>query len=396
MVELFFDLVFVFAVTQLSHMLLAHLTLAGVGQTAMLLLAVWWVWIYTSWVTNWLDPERVPVRLCLFGLMLAGLLMSVSLPHAFGERGLLFACAYVSMHVGRTIFFLWAVRGAPLRLRRSFQRILIWLLLSGCLWIVGGFAEGVTRQAWWGLALLLELIAPSIYYWVPILGASVITDWDIDGGHMAERCALFVIIALGESLLVTGATFAEAQWSVSTVVAFVVAVLGAIAMWWLYFDTGAERAQHRIAASSDPGRQGRLAYTYVHVLIVGGVIVCAVADELALAHPDHASNAGIAAILGGPALYLAANALFKWVTNDRRGPPLSHLVGLALLAASVPFALSHAFSALGLATVTTVVLLLVATWETVALRGREEVIGDESEGGADVRPASSSRHITHH
>jgi low temperature requirement protein LtrA len=277
----------------------------------------------------------------------------------------LFACAYVFMHVGRTIFFLWAVRKEPQNKRRNFQRILVWLMLTGSLWICGGCLEGTSRVTLWTLALGLELIAPSLYYWVPGLGASVIGDWDIDGSHMAERCSLFVIIALGESLLVTGATFAEAPWNGATIVAFLVGVLGTIAMWWLYFDSGAERANDRIKAAADPGRQARLAYTYLHVLIVGGVIVCAVADEIALAHPGHASDAGIAAILGGPAMYLFANALFKWVTNDRPTPPLSHMAGIVLLAIVAPFA--HSLSAVALASTTTAILIVVATWETIAL-----------------------------
>jgi low temperature requirement protein LtrA len=142
MVELFFDLVFVFAVTQLSHTLLANLTLVGVLQVSLLLLAVWWVWIYTSWVTNWLDPDRVPVRLCLFVMMLAGLLLSVSIPRAFADRGLLLAGVYVFMQVGRTLFFLWAVRGAPRGMVRNFQRIAAWLILSGVFWIAGGLVAG--------------------------------------------------------------------------------------------------------------------------------------------------------------------------------------------------------------------------------------------------------------
>ncbi|HZD25286.1 MAG TPA: low temperature requirement protein A, partial [Alphaproteobacteria bacterium] len=163
-VELFFDLVFVFAVTQLSHTLLEALTPAGALRTALLLTAVWWVWIYTSWVTNWLDPERAPVRLCLFVLMLAGLLLSVSIPEAFGERGLLFAGAYAFMQVGRTLFFLWAVRGGPFNMVRNFQRILVWLTLSGLVWIAGGLAEGGLRLALWALALLVEFVSPWLYF----------------------------------------------------------------------------------------------------------------------------------------------------------------------------------------------------------------------------------------
>lgn len=370
MIELFFDLVFVFAVTQLSHSLLAHLSLAGALQATLLLVAVWWVWIFTSWVTNWLDPERTPVRLGLFVLMLAGLLLSVSIPKAFTERGLLFAGAYVFMQVGRTLFALWAVRTESRSLSRNFLRILVWMLFSGLFWIGGALLEGPQRLACWTLALVIELISPSLFFWVPGLGRSTLADWNVEGNHMAERCGLFVIIALGESLLVTGATFAELPFSAEGLAAFLVAVLGSIALWWIYFDTGAERAHHRIAQASDPGRQARLAYTYLHVLIIAGVIVSAVADELVLVHPGHASTAGIAAIIGGPLLYLLGNALFKWVTSERILPPLSHLIGLALLLGLWPLAQSQVFSALALGTLTTAVLLLVAAWETRALHVR--------------------------
>jgi low temperature requirement protein LtrA len=112
---------------------------------------------------------------------------------------------------------------------------------------------------------------------------------------------------------------------------FANAVLGTILMWWIYFDTGAKRATKRIERADDPGREARSAYTYVHALIVGGIIACAVADELVIAHPHHAKTLDLAIILGGPMLYLVGNATFKWITNDRRAPPLSHLVGLGLL-----------------------------------------------------------------
>ncbi len=368
MVELFFDLVFVFAVTQLSHSLLAHLSVGGAVQVALLMVAVWWVWIFTSWVTNWLDPEQLPIRIGLFGLMVAGLLLSSSIPQAFGERGLLFAGAYVFMQVGRTAFAIWAVRGEALNMTRNFQRILAWMLLSALFWIGGALLQGNQRLLLWALALLIELVSPSLYFWVPGLGRSTLKDWNVEGNHMAERCGLFVIIALGESLLVTGATFAELAWSVQGLLAFVVAVLGSIAMWWVYFDSGAERAHHRIAHSDDPGRQARIAYTYLHVLIVAGIIVSAVADELVLVHPDHASDAGIVAIIGGPWLFLLGCALFKWVMADRVLPPLSHLVGLVLLLGLLPPALNHLFSALALGSLTTAVMVLVAAWESRALR----------------------------
>ncbi|SDP82099.1 Low temperature requirement protein LtrA [Rhodoferax sp. OV413] len=368
MVELFFDLVFVFAITQLSHTLLADLGPANALRVGLMLVAVWWVWIFTSWVTNWLDPNRPSVRACLLVLMLAGLVLSASVPQAFGDKGWAFALAYAGMQVGRTLFMLWALRGQPLDSVRNFQRILVWLVSSGALWLIGGGAEGPARLAWWGLALAIELLGPALFFWVPGLGRSRIQDWNVDGNHMAERCALFVIIALGESLLVSGATFAGQPWNSATALPFLVSFVGTVAMWWLYFAVGAEHAHHRIVHAEDPGRQARIAYTYLHVLIVAGVIVCAVADELVLAHPDHADTAGIAAILGGPALYLLGTALFKWVTNTRRLPPLSHLVGLGLLAVLVVPALQHTLSALGLAAGGAAVLWLVAVWESIALK----------------------------
>ncbi|RON00566.1 low temperature requirement protein A [Pseudomonas brassicacearum] len=368
MVELFFDLVFVFAVTQLSHSLLAHLTIGGAVQVALMMVAVWWVWIFTSWVTNWLDPEKLPIRLGLFGLMVAGLLLSSSIPKAFTERGVMFAAAFVFMQVGRTLFAIWAVRGEPLNMTRNFQRILAWMVLSGVFWISGALLEGDQRLACWALALLIELISPSLYFWVPGLGRSTLADWNVEGNHMAERCGLFVIIALGESLLVTGATFADLVLNWQALAGFLIAVLGSVAMWWVYFDSGAERAHHRIAHSSDPGRQARIAYTYLHVLIVAGIIVSAVADELVLVHPEHASDAGIIVIVAGPWLFLLGCALFKWVMADRILPPLSHLAGLALLLVLLPAALNQLFSALVLGGLTTAVMILVAAWETRVLR----------------------------
>ena len=368
MVELFFDLVFVFAVTQLSHSLLARLDAVGAAQTTLLLVAVWWVWVYTSWVTNWLDPERIAVRVCLLALMLAGLVLSSSIPKAFAEYGYAFACAYASMQVGRTSFFLWAVRRGPAHLRSNFQRILAWFLLSAVFWIAGGLAAGSARFALWAIALLLEFSAPWLYFYVPGLGRSNTAEWDIDPHHLAERSALFVIIALGESLLVTGATFSGSAWNGKTIAAFASAFLGTVAMWWIYFDTGAQRAADRFAHSEDRGRVGRSVYTYLHLPIVAGIIVSAVADELVLAHPGHASDAGVVAIVGGPLIYLLGNALFKWLTNDRRAPPLSHLAGLALLLALAPLALSHWLSPLALGAATTAILVLVAAWETIAIR----------------------------
>lgn len=370
-VELFFDLVFVFAITQVSHTLLAHFTPLGALQVGILMCAVWWVWVYTSWITNWLDPEQTPVRVMMFGLMIVGLLLSTSIPKAFGDRGLVFALAYAVMQVGRTLFFLFAMPASDTGPRRNFLRILIWLVASGVFWIAGGFADGAVRIALWLLALAIEYSGPAMRFRLPLLGASTIQDWTVEGGHMAERCALFIIIALGESIVVTGATFSEAAWTLPTVAAFVVALIGSIAMWWVYFHIGAEAGAEHISHAEDSGRLARLAYTYLHLPIVAGIVVSAVGDEVVLAHPlGHSGPKEMLTLIGGPLLYLVGVILFK---HSIRGQfQLSHLVGIGLLIVLIPFA--TALTPLMLATTTTLIMLIVAVWETRSLGGSNKPV----------------------
>ena len=184
--ELLFDLVFVFAVTQISHTLLGRFTPLGTVQTTLLLLAVWWVRVYTSWITNWLNPETTPVRVLLFSLMLGGLVLSTSIPKAFESRGLWFAIAYAAMQVGKTVF-LW-VSTPPNRTpaRMNAVRITAWLSLSAVFWIAGGLAQGHSRLVLWALALTIEYISPAARFWIPKYGASSVADWYVEGGHMAD------------------------------------------------------------------------------------------------------------------------------------------------------------------------------------------------------------------
>src|SRR6476646_1847919 len=189
------------------------------------------------------------------------------------------------MQVGRTIFLLVSTPPGRTLARMNAVRILVWLSVSAVFWIAGGFAEGHWRLVLWAAALVIEYVSPAVRFWIPKYGASSVADWVIEGGHMAERCALFVIIALGESIVVTGATFSELNWSTEVVGAFLSALVGSIAMWWIYFHIGAEAGSEQISASSEPGRLARLAYTYQHMPIVAGIIVSAVADELVLKHP---------------------------------------------------------------------------------------------------------------
>jgi low temperature requirement protein LtrA len=329
-IELFFDLVYVFAVTQLSHHLLGDPTVRGALQTGLLLAMVWLLWAYTTWVTNWLDPDQLEVRLLLVVLMLVSLAMSAALPRAFGDLGLVVGGAYAIQQIGRSSFMVIALRGHPLQ--ANFERILAWCVVSGALALGGGFEHGYARSLLWVLAVGVDLAGGAVGFYTPWLGRSRTSDWTIEGGHFAERCQAFILIALGESIVIIGATLSdEKSVTAAGVTAFVVAFIGSVAMWWLYFDQSAAAAAEVIARSSDPGRLGRSAYHFIHPVMVAGIIVGAAADQEVLSHPAAtASTASAWMILGGPALFLAGHAAFKLVVW--RNVSWTRLAGIIVLA----------------------------------------------------------------
>ena len=366
--ELFFDLIYAFAVTQLSHHLLHDLSLHGGAETLLLWFAVWLGWQYTCWVTNWFDPDSLPIRLMLFGVMLLGLVMSAALPKAFHEHGLTFALAYVCIQVGRTLFVLTRL-GLHHALSANFRRMLGWLIISAVFWIAGGLSHDEARLAFWAVAVACEYFSPMFGFALPGLGRSRTSDWTIEGGHLAERCQLFVIMALGEGILITGSTLTDsAFWGAPLLIGCLVSFVGSVAMWWMYFDTSSEHGSHVIAHSDDPGRLGAY-FHYLHVIIIAGVIVSAVGNELTLAHPDgHIELKYAAVLIGGPAIYLLGNAFYKRIVYGRF--PLSHGVGLALLAALAP--VSFVTDLLMVNGLTTVVMIVVAAWEA---RSRHQPAG---------------------
>ena len=358
-VELFFDLVFVFAVTQISHALIHNFSFGGGVRALLLMVGVWWIWIFTSWVTNWLDPEQIPVRFLLFALMLGGLFLSASIPEAFEHRGLSFAIAFSTMQVGRSLFTLWAMRGDR-SMVQNFQRITLWLVVSACFWLAGAVLHDSLRLTLWAIALGIEFCGPVAYFYVPGLGASSTSDWDVEGGHMAERCSAFILIALGESITVIGATFAELEWTGTTIAAFVTAFVASIAMWWLYFDVSVEAGSERISKSDDPGALARLAYTYFHLPIVAAIVLAAVGDEFLLHHPTgHADGEMTLAIVGSSALYLFGNLLFKRAVLNRWA--WTHVGGIVALTILAAFA--ESMTPLMLSMLATLVLVVIASVE---------------------------------
>jgi low temperature requirement protein LtrA len=363
--ELFFDLVYVFAVTQLSHLVID----GGISGTSLvhagfLLLVVWWAWIYTTWWVNWYDPDSGAVRLVLAAVALGSLLMSAAIPSAFDRHGLLFAGAYVAMQVSRNVAaVVLAGPGNPLRL--VFGRIVVWSLASGALWLAGGFATGHARFALWAVALAVDLVAPLFGYRTPGLGSSATLDWDVEGGHFAERFQSFVIIALGESIVVTGATASARGLTGEIVLALSLAFVVTATMWWLYFGEVAEGARRTMAESEDPGRLARDAYTYLHLPIVTGIIMVAIGDELLFAHPRRPlSTAGLVMTVAGPAVYLLGESLVRL--------RMIRQVGWKRLVAVGAFAVlgvaAHDASAVVVCGGVAAVLVLLAAWEYPPVR----------------------------
>jgi low temperature requirement protein LtrA len=321
-------------------------------------------------VTNWLEPQRIPVRLLLIGLALVSLVMSAALPTAFGRFGILVGGAYAVMQIGRTSFMVVVLRGQPLR--ANFQRILAWCLVSGALAVAGGIVTGPARSWLWLAAVTVDLSGGLAGFWTPGLGRSATTEWTIEGNHLAERCQAFILIALGESIVLIGATLSrllETSITWAEAAAFVLAVVGSAGLWWVYFDRSADEAARVIAASADPGRIGRTAYHLIHPVMVAGIIVVAAADVVVLSAPGAVGVVSTGwLVLGGTALFIAGHAAFKFaVWRVVPWTRLGAVVVLGLLGLAVP-----ALPALSLGLCAAVVVLAVAALDYRVYRGTDQ------------------------
>jgi low temperature requirement protein LtrA len=365
-VELFFDLVYVLAITQITHYLLEHLTLRGAAEALLLYLAVWRGWVRITWVSNYFEVRGRPIRIMLILLTLASLIVSASLPEAFDGRGLAVAVGFGFVMSGAAAFAVVAA-GREHPLRMVFERLLAWDLVTGLLFVAGGLVGGDARFVTWLCAIVIAYTVTWFGFPFPRLGHSHTTDYTLTGEHIAERCLLFVTIALGESIIITGSNFGELPNATERWAALVVAFVASGAIWWTYFDRGAEAGREVISSAEDPGRLGLIAYTYCHIPIVAGIIVAAAGDEIAIAHPGQDVSTGEAAlILGGPALYLVGHSLFKLAVWGHLSP--SRAAGVLALGALVPLAMVS--SALVLIVAATVVLVGVVLWDLVIERRR--------------------------
>jgi low temperature requirement protein LtrA len=314
-------------------------------------------------MTNYLDPNTQTVRLALLVLMFLSLVLAAAIPGAFGSRAWLIAIVYVITQVGRSLFAGLVLRGH--RLEFVFWRAGAWCVLGAVPMLLGAAVDGHAREVLWALAVLIELGGAAVGFPTPGLGRSSTHDWTIDGGHFAERCQAFVLIALGESIVVSGGRLSElfrSNVDSARIAAFVAAFLGAVALWWIYFDRSAADSARAIASSDDPGRLGRNAFHWVHPIIVAGVIVTAAADEVVLADPGRRGVASTSwLVVGGVALFLAGHALFKYivwgVVSRQRVIAVAVLLALLVLAPHI--------SALALGSATLAVVIAVAVADRV-------------------------------
>ena len=309
--ELFYDLVFVFAITQVSHLLLQPLTWTGVLPSSIVLLAIYWSWTFTTWMTDELDTDTNPVRLLLLFMMLMSLLMTVAIPQAFEAHALLFAGSYVVVQLGSHAFVAFAA--ARLGNLQRIGRVVIYFLPAQVLWISGALVGGWALTVLWLVALAVDYGAWLVMLWVPGMRRMVPPDWRVGAGHFAERFGLFIILALGESMVLIGATTSNTELTPARLLGFTFAFLTTASMWWLYFTEVATIGEHHLITSRDSLRLAVQVYTYLHVVFVAGIILTAVGSELVIAHlADVLPASEVATVAAGPALYLLAHTVFSY------------------------------------------------------------------------------------
>ena len=302
--ELFFDLVFVLALTQCTTLIAHDPSWEGMLKGLLVLGMLWWSWVGYAWLTSVVDPEEGAVRLAIFVAMGAFLVAALCVPGAFGDEALLFACAYAVVRVAHIVLFMLASRENP-ALRQSVIGLAGSTAIGAGLLFVAAALSGATQIAVWGLALVLDAGGPFLF------GQE---GWKLVPGHFAERHGLIVIIALGESIVAIGVG-AKASIDAGVVVAGLLGVAVGASLWWVYFDVTAIVAGRRLAKASE-GRErngiARDSYSYLHFPMVAGIALIAVGLKATLAHVDDSLKlVPASALLGGAALYLLAHVAFR-------------------------------------------------------------------------------------
>jgi low temperature requirement protein LtrA len=349
--ELFFDLVFVLSFTQVTLKMAHNPGWESLGEGLLILAAVWWAWCAYAWLTNSIDPDSTLNRVCMFSAMGGMLIVSLSIPDAFGDRGVLFGCAYFFVRAMQLVLYVRNTPGASadgdlqaiLKLAPGF-------LVGSALLIVAGFLDDGARASVWILAILIDWTTPLLF------GTE---DFHLDPGHFAERHGLIVMIALGESILAIGAA-AGFTLSTGQVFAALFGIAVVAALWWAYFDVVAVVAERRLS-EAPPGEQAPLArdaYSYLHFPLIAGIVLLALGLKETLAGTgEPLGTVPALALCGGPALYLLGQVAFRERILGSFSP--HRALAAAALLALIPLALG-ADALIALAAVSIVLAVLIA------------------------------------
>ncbi|MDG4811226.1 low temperature requirement protein A [Micromonospora sp. WMMD1120] len=340
--ELFLDLVFVFALTRISARLIVDFTggergvYAGIAQALLLFLALWVVWSMTVWSTSWLDPEAPLVQTVIVITTLGAMTMAVAVPDGFGARAPLFAITYVTLQIGRVLYFHLAGHGQPDP--QQSVRILFWLLLSAPPWIAGGLVDHGTVRGWfWAVAVLLDYAGLFLGWPTPRIGAQRIGVRMIAAEHLAERYQQFLLIALGEAIFVIGLAFSGSDFHIDQSAGFVLALASTVLLWRIYFHVAGGLLDAAVDRAGDPARLATY-LAFAQLVMIAGIVLTGVGFELFITEPlGHLPAAWLVAILGGPALFLAGRAILEYQVFARVSR--SRAAGLVALGLLTPVAL---------------------------------------------------------
>jgi low temperature requirement protein LtrA len=360
--ELFFDLVFVLAITQCTALMASTPTWTGLAKGLLVLGVLWWSWVGYAWLTSVVDPEEGVVRFAMFGAMAALLVVALCVPEAFGAHALLFALFYAGVRAGQIVLFTVASRDDA-NLRRSVMGLAGSTAIGVGLLVTASFADGALQGGLWVLALLLDMGGPYLF------GSE---GWKLVPGHFAERHGLIVIIALGESIVAIGVG-AKTGVDAGVVTAAILGTAVVAALWWLYFDVVALVAERRLS-NAKAGRErneiARDSFSYLHFPMVAGIVLLAMGLKKTLGHvEDPLKTVPAVALLGGAALYLLAHVAFRWRNVHRFSR--ERTLAAILLAALVPLAIElPALATLGILAAVLVALISYEMVRFAELRDR--------------------------
>ena len=368
--ELFFDLVFVFAITQVTTLLSQELIWANMVRGLAILSVVWWSWAGFSWLTNLVKADDGWARLAMFASMGAMLIVSLAVPEAFSTGGVTFGIAYLALSSLYIVTYAVLTRGDP-ALFKSVLRLAVGVTLAPIFILIAGFLDaGPARAALWAAAVII--------LYVGAFGSG--TNWRVHPAHFAERHGLIVIIALGESIVAIGIGASALHLDAAAIAGSLLGLVVAAALWWLYFDVVALVAERRLTSAEgrDQVRMARDSYTILHLPMVAGIVFFALGVKKVLVKPYVPLNVvALTALLGGVALYLIAHVLFRY--RNTRSWNVQRMVVSALLIGGI-IAL-RGVGAIEVLVIVAIVLVILTAYETYKFREARHAIRDHGAGG---------------